>query len=288
MDRAWLHEQLAAGRSIESLAREAGRDPSTVAYWVAKHGLASTHAPKHAARGGIARDELEPGDGRALGARDGERLGVSYATVQHWLGKHGLADTPRCAARHGRRPRTVERDCPLHGVTTFVRRRGRLYRCLLCRPMRSSSGGARSSGSSSRRAGGACRLCGYDRVPSRALQFHHLDRAQKAFATVAGRACASRSTRPRAEAPSVCCSARTATRRLKRGVAASDKSYYGRPRSEGAFTVRGSSMAEHSTVNRRVVGSSPTPGASRTPAQSGRSPFRAPDRGNRRTRAARR
>jgi hypothetical protein len=32
MDRAWLHEQLAAGRSIESLAREVGRDPSTVAY----------------------------------------------------------------------------------------------------------------------------------------------------------------------------------------------------------------------------------------------------------------
>ena len=38
MDAGWLAEQLEAGRSIESIAREAGRDPSTVAYWVNKHG----------------------------------------------------------------------------------------------------------------------------------------------------------------------------------------------------------------------------------------------------------
>ena len=45
MDAGWLTEQLEAGRSIESIARETGRDPSTVAYWVNKHGLASEHAP---------------------------------------------------------------------------------------------------------------------------------------------------------------------------------------------------------------------------------------------------
>ena len=38
MDAAWLAEQLEAGRSIESIARETGRDPSTVAYWVNKYG----------------------------------------------------------------------------------------------------------------------------------------------------------------------------------------------------------------------------------------------------------
>lgn len=37
MDPAWLADQLAAGRSIESLARETGRSPSSVAYWVTKH-----------------------------------------------------------------------------------------------------------------------------------------------------------------------------------------------------------------------------------------------------------
>jgi hypothetical protein len=58
MDRAWLHQQLAASRPIEAIAREVDRDPSTVAYWVAKHGLASTHAAKHAARGGPSREQL--------------------------------------------------------------------------------------------------------------------------------------------------------------------------------------------------------------------------------------
>jgi hypothetical protein len=53
MDREWLERELAAGRSIESLAREVQRDPSTVAYWVNKHGLTSQHAPKHAAQGGL-------------------------------------------------------------------------------------------------------------------------------------------------------------------------------------------------------------------------------------------
>ena len=59
MDADWLASQLTAGRSIESIASEVGRSPSTVAYWVKKHGLASQHASKHAARGGIARETLE-------------------------------------------------------------------------------------------------------------------------------------------------------------------------------------------------------------------------------------
>jgi transposase-like protein len=58
MERDWLEEQLDAGRSIEAIAREVGRHPSTVGYWVRKHGLRSTYVDRHAARGGIARDEL--------------------------------------------------------------------------------------------------------------------------------------------------------------------------------------------------------------------------------------
>ena len=52
MDAHWLASQLGSGRSIESIAREVGRSPSAVAYWVTKHGLTSAHAPRHAARGG--------------------------------------------------------------------------------------------------------------------------------------------------------------------------------------------------------------------------------------------
>jgi IS30 family transposase len=32
MDRDWLEAQLSAGRSIESIAREVGKSPSTVGY----------------------------------------------------------------------------------------------------------------------------------------------------------------------------------------------------------------------------------------------------------------
>lgn len=38
MDHTALEARLADGRSIESIARETGRAPSTVAYWVNKYG----------------------------------------------------------------------------------------------------------------------------------------------------------------------------------------------------------------------------------------------------------
>ena len=90
MDRSWLERELAAGRSIEALARETGRHPSTIAYWVNKHGLASSHAARHAARGGIERKVLVALVDRGLSVRAiGQELGVSYATVRHWLGRYG-------------------------------------------------------------------------------------------------------------------------------------------------------------------------------------------------------
>src|SRR3954470_12179119 len=104
MDADWLTSQLAAGRSIESIAREVGRSPSTVAYWVNKHGLASTHAPKHAARGGLARETLAPlvEAGMSIRAVEAamstraraEHRGMSYTTVPHRLNRH-KPTTPR-------------------------------------------------------------------------------------------------------------------------------------------------------------------------------------------------
>src|SRR3954468_8921007 len=95
MDAEWLASRLAAGRSIESIAAEAGRSPSTVGYWVNKHGLTSTHAPRHAARGGIERDRLQAlvEDGRSIREIAAE-LDLSPATVRHWLAKYGLRTAP--------------------------------------------------------------------------------------------------------------------------------------------------------------------------------------------------
>jgi transposase len=186
MDKPWLTDQLAAGRSIESIAREAGRDPSTVAHWVAKHGLASVHAARHAARGGIARDELEALVAEGLSVRAiAARVGVSYATVQHWLGKYGL-QTRRARRRSGvprpgqDGPAQLAGVCDVHGETTFGRRRDGYYRCLACRAEAVVKRRRAVKRTLVEEAGGACVLCGYDRSQA-ALQFHHLERGDKAF-----------------------------------------------------------------------------------------------------------
>jgi transposase len=191
MDREWLVERLAAGRSIESIAGEAGKAPSTVAYWANKHGLASAHAPRHRARGGIERAVLERLVEAGLSLRAiAAELGVSYATVRHWMRRYGLATARgrRLAASRPAREAQVDQaviECPHHGATLHVRRDADGFRCQICR----------SSAVSRRRrtikellvaeAGGACVLCGYAGSPA-ALHFHHLDPAGKAFAISAG------------------------------------------------------------------------------------------------------
>ncbi len=98
MERTWLESELAAGRSIEAIARTVGRDPSTVAYWVHKHGLVSQHAAKHAARGGLEREVLVPLVERGLSVQQiAAELGVGGTTVRHWLRQHGLAPCGRLA-----------------------------------------------------------------------------------------------------------------------------------------------------------------------------------------------
>ena len=181
MERAELAAQLASGRSIEAIARASGRDPSSVAYWVNRHGLVSLHAAKHAARGGIAREQLAPLVEAGLSIRAiAERLGVSYATVQHWLKKHALK-TRRAAQPRGMDARTVERECPVHGLTTFVKYSVHDHqRCERCRRDRVIARRRAVKALLVQEAGGCCQLCGYDRYVG-ALQFHHLEPSEKAF-----------------------------------------------------------------------------------------------------------
>ena len=183
MDEAWLSSRLESGRSIESIAREVGRDASTVSYWVKKYGLTSKHAERHAARGGIERETLEAlvTEGLSIRAIAAE-LGISYATVQHWLRRHALKT-------RGRRPRTAAREvvrtCPRHGPTTFVAYGPEdHHRCERCRKERVAARRRAVKTILVQEAGGCCVLCGYDRHP-RALHFHHLDPSGKAFGIAA-------------------------------------------------------------------------------------------------------
>jgi transposase-like protein len=191
MDAAWLASQLDAGRSIESIARETGRAPSTVAYWVNKHGLRSQHALRHAARGGLTREELEPLVAAGISIRAmAERLGVSYTTVRHWLGRYELitARAARLAVTSAARETGASAavaDCPRHGASTFGRTPSGRYRCLKCRSEAVSARRRRVKQRLVEAAGGCCVLCGYDRSAA-ALQFHHTDPADKAFSIAQG------------------------------------------------------------------------------------------------------
>jgi transposase len=186
MDPAWLSEQLAAGRSIESLAREVGRSPSTVAYWVNKHGLRSGHAARHAPRGGIERAALAALVEDGMSIREiAAALGVSYTTVRHWLKRHGLV-TPRgrrLASTGSARAAGVSEAviaCPVHGPTRHVRRADGGLRCLACRSDAVARRRREVKALLVAEAGGACVLCGYAGSGA-ALHFHHRDPSQKAF-----------------------------------------------------------------------------------------------------------
>jgi transposase-like protein len=186
VDRGWLEEQLAAGRSIESIAREVNRHPSTVSYWMRKHGLRSSHADRHASRGGIERGHFAAIVACGLPVRDmAEAMNVSPTTVRYWLRRYGLTTGPAQrrakvaeAAAHGER--YVELTCYRHGPTRHTWRADG-YRCARCESERVTAWRQRTKQRLVDEAGGACALCGYDRCLA-ALQFHHIDPSEKSFA----------------------------------------------------------------------------------------------------------
>jgi transposase-like protein len=183
MDRPWLAAQLESGRSIEAIAAEVGRHPSTVAYWVNKHGLVSGFTAKHAPKRPVTREELQTLVDEGLTLQQlGERLGVGSAAVRHWLRKFGMR-TARARAESLGEPgaREVLRSCRNHGFTVFViSARGDRYRCKRCRAEHVSARRRRVKEILIQEAGGCCRRCGYSRYAG-ALQFHHLEPDRKAF-----------------------------------------------------------------------------------------------------------
>jgi transposase-like protein len=199
MDPDWLEAQLSAGRSIEAIAREVGRDPSTVSYWARKHGLESAHTERHAARGAPDRLVLAKLVDEGLTTRQiAVRIGRSQATLRHWLREYGLR-TLRARPPQVDDVLEVQRRCPTHGITTYVRYGPNDHlRCLLCRRARVTARRRRIKEILVAEAGGSCQLCGYHRAPQ-ALHFHHVDPEQKSF-SLALRGVARSIERCRAEA----------------------------------------------------------------------------------------
>jgi transposase len=188
MDREALEGLLAEGLSLAAIGQRLGVHESTVAWNLAKYGLRAVGAERHAARGGITREQLEPLVESGLSIAElAAELDRSKATIRHWLRHHGLktrrsgggraADT--AAARNAGLRRTTM-QCAAHGETEFVVTQSGYYRCTQCRSAAVSTRRRRLKQILVADAGGACTLCGYDRCPA-ALEFHHLDPDDKRF-----------------------------------------------------------------------------------------------------------
>jgi len=206
MDGESLRLLLAQGLSVEKIAGRFGKDPSTVSYWMKKHGLESPYRNKHAAKGGIERARLEElVSGGMTIAEIAEEVGVSTGTVRYWLRSYGL----RTLNRRGRRAPAHVRDakaaglltvslvCRTHGETDFILEGRGHYRCKRCRIEAVARRRRKVKAILVKEAGGRCAICGYDRHPG-ALHFHHIDPTQKRL-EVNARGIALSLTRLRAE-----------------------------------------------------------------------------------------
>jgi transposase len=185
MEKSDLQEFLSRGLSLEQIAKRVDRDPSTVGYWVKKYGLVAVYREKHAARGGLTRADLEPLVSAGLPLNSiAQELGVSASTVRHWLAKFGLR-TIGGGRRETREARSrgraiIRKTCRHHGITDFWLEGRGYYRCLRCRWEAVTRRRRKVKAILVQEAGGRCKLCGYDRYVG-ALQFHHLDPAEKRF-----------------------------------------------------------------------------------------------------------
>lgn len=188
MDRDQLKAWLEEGLSLPQIGELVNRDPSTVGYWVQKHGLVANGKAKYAPRGGIQHGELEAliAEGLTI-SQIAERLGRSTSTVLYWLRKFGLKTTAHrrhrdaaLAALEAGRTRFIS-TCRRHGQTEFLVFPTGRSRCARCNGDAVARRRRKVKQILVAEAGGRCELCGYDRYVG-ALQFHHLDPSLKAFA----------------------------------------------------------------------------------------------------------
>jgi transposase len=184
MERIPLEQMLAQGMSLAAIAQEQNLHPSTVAYWVRKHGLTTAGSAKHSPRGGLPRERLEQLVAQNLTVREiADAVDRSSTTVRHWLRRYDLETTTEARTKRARgtesQPR-LERECPKHGLTVFARRKTGVVQCLLCRSEAVAEWRRRAKRALVEEAGGACVICGFNGYAG-ALHFHHIDPAQKRF-----------------------------------------------------------------------------------------------------------
>ena len=190
MDKESLQLLLAQGLSVERIAKRFGKDPSTISYWMSRHGLESQYAERHAPKGGIDSERLKKLVGaRMTIAEIAAEVRLSKGAVRHWLRRHGLQTVHSRGRRSSELSRagkdagllTLTMNCRHHGETDFYLEGRGYYRCKRCRSEAVSRRRRKVKQILADEAGGRCCICGYDRCIG-ALEFHHVDPREKRLA----------------------------------------------------------------------------------------------------------
>jgi transposase-like protein len=186
MDKRFLEDCLATGMSLEAIGKAAGKHPSTVSYWLKKHGPVANGKARHSPKGGIDSNRLlELADEGASIRRMADELGAGYSTIRYWLRRLGIETQRSARLRESAAARAAGLEkaylrCPTHGHTAFFARSEGGYRCAKCNTAAVSERRRQVKRQPVEEAGGRCRLCGFSEHPG-ALHFHHIDPATKEF-----------------------------------------------------------------------------------------------------------
>jgi transposase-like protein len=177
MDKRFLEECLTQRLSLEAIGKLAGKHPSTVSYWLKKHGLVAAGHARHSPKGKVDSSRLRElaGEGASI-RRMADEFGVGYSTIRYWLGRLGL-ETERMLRMQ---ESEAAREAGLARAAAFFARPDGGYRCARCNTAAVSERRRQVKRQLVEEAGGRCRICGFAEHPA-ALQFHHVDPSTKAF-----------------------------------------------------------------------------------------------------------
>jgi transposase len=181
MEKRFLEECLEQRMSLEAIGERAGKHPSTVGYWLKRHGLEAGGSKAHSPKGAIEEEDLIDLVEEGLSLREmAERLGRSATVVRYWLDKCEIQRWRRVKRVIPGGPKRVPMSCRRHGLTEFVLEGRGSYRCGRCRVEAVARRRRMVKRILVEEAGGSCAICGYSRC-QQALQFHHVDPATKRF-----------------------------------------------------------------------------------------------------------
>lgn len=186
MDKRFLEDCLAQAMSLDAIGKLTGKHPSTVSYWLKKHGLTAAGAARHTPKGSVDKTRLREMVDEGLSVRQmADELGAGYSTVRYWLKRLNLVTDRSVRRREGDAARAAGLKkaylrCPKHGHTVFFGRPDGGFRCLKCSTSAVSERRRQVKRQLVEEAGGHCKICGFDEHQA-ALQFHHLDPSAKDF-----------------------------------------------------------------------------------------------------------